>query len=174
MNARDDRGDVMGPEQEELARTFGAALRRRRREAGLTQARLADRAWMDTRSISRFERGRLRPRWDTIQVLAQALALGRHWVSQDVERELLASAGDSVVFKGRGRALRRARTSRSIESLEREVDRQLAALAANESDPAFAERLRAVLAANEADRAARSQRDHAVHNRRSQAGPVDN
>jgi non-specific serine/threonine protein kinase len=56
--------------------TFGDLLRRFRLAAGLTQEELAERAHLSPRAISDLERGqRSRPWRDTIQLLANALAL---------------------------------------------------------------------------------------------------
>ena len=55
---------------------FGALLRRYRREAGLTQEELAERARLSKRGISDLERGARRlPRSDTVDLLAGALSL---------------------------------------------------------------------------------------------------
>src|SRR5690242_6883588 len=56
--------------------TFGDLLRRYRREAGLTQEELAERARMSARGISDLERGtRQRPYRDTLSLLVVALGL---------------------------------------------------------------------------------------------------
>ncbi len=64
--------------------TFGAALRRLRRAANLTQEELAERAGVSVYSISNFERGALRrPHQDTLRLLAEALILSadeRAWL----------------------------------------------------------------------------------------------
>src|SRR5438067_5925941 len=58
------------------ASTFGAVLRRCRRERGLTQEALAERAGVSVRALSDLERGaKHRPRRDTVALLAEALAL---------------------------------------------------------------------------------------------------
>jgi predicted ATPase/DNA-binding CsgD family transcriptional regulator/transcriptional regulator with XRE-family HTH domain len=64
--------------------TFGDLLRHARRNAGLTQETLAERAGVSTRSISSLERGINRsPRLDTFDLLAKALDLSpadrRQW-----------------------------------------------------------------------------------------------
>jgi transcriptional regulator with XRE-family HTH domain len=57
---------------------FEELLRRHRREAGLTQEALAERARLSARAIAALERGVNRaPRRDTLQLLAQALGAGR-------------------------------------------------------------------------------------------------
>jgi eukaryotic-like serine/threonine-protein kinase len=57
--------------------SFGDLLRRARREAGLTQEELAEKAGLSVRGISDLERGARRaPRPDTLDLLAQALQLG--------------------------------------------------------------------------------------------------
>jgi predicted ATPase/class 3 adenylate cyclase len=56
--------------------TFGDLLRRHRLAAGLTQAALAERAGLSWRGLNDLERGvRLRPRRDTVALLATALDL---------------------------------------------------------------------------------------------------
>lgn len=55
---------------------FGDLLRHARRDAGLTQEELAERAGLSTRAISDLERGINRsPRRDTLEMLAEALEL---------------------------------------------------------------------------------------------------
>src|SRR2546421_736671 len=55
---------------------FGALLRRYRNDAGLTQEELAESACLSRRGITALERGeRLKPRGDTIRLLADALQL---------------------------------------------------------------------------------------------------
>ncbi len=55
---------------------FGTLLRRLRRERGLTQEALADRAGISVRGVSDVERGVIQvPRRDTLETLATALAL---------------------------------------------------------------------------------------------------
>ena len=55
--------------------SFGGLLRRYRREAGLTQEALAERAGVSVRNIQNLERGENRPLRDTARRLADALAL---------------------------------------------------------------------------------------------------
>lgn len=73
------------------ADVFGAALRRRRIAAGLSQEELAERAGLSVRGISDLERGaRTTPRLATLRMLADALGL------DDAGRaELLAGAQGS-------------------------------------------------------------------------------
>jgi transcriptional regulator with XRE-family HTH domain len=54
---------------------FGANLRRRRLQAGLSQQTLAAGCNLDRAEISAFERGLRSPRLDTIVMLARALGL---------------------------------------------------------------------------------------------------
>ena len=54
---------------------FGAALRRRRLAAGLSQEALAGRAGLSLRGVSDLERGRRAPRPETVRLLAEALGL---------------------------------------------------------------------------------------------------
>jgi tetratricopeptide (TPR) repeat protein/transcriptional regulator with XRE-family HTH domain len=62
--------------REQEAPPFGLVLRRYRQAAGLTQEALAERAHLSTRAVSDLERGlNQRPRKDTLELLANALAL---------------------------------------------------------------------------------------------------
>src|SRR5579884_515104 len=71
---------------------FGLLLRRYRRAAGLTQDELAERAGLSARGISDLERGaRGRPYRDTVQMLADALALNPE------DRAILLSAARARV-----------------------------------------------------------------------------
>ena len=56
-------------------RSFGRLLRQHRESAGLGQGRLAERSGMSVPAISNLERGVSRPRLETVNLLAQALAL---------------------------------------------------------------------------------------------------
>jgi non-specific serine/threonine protein kinase len=67
--------------------TFALLLRRHRQAAGLTQEALAERARLSARTVSDLERGlNLRPRKDSMTLLAQALGLA------DAERAQLEDA----------------------------------------------------------------------------------
>lgn len=69
-----------------MAETFGVALRRLRREAGVTQRELADRIGVDFSYISKVENGRVSPpAADTVVQIANALGVG--------SEELLALTG---------------------------------------------------------------------------------
>ena len=64
------------PHQDDSAawrREVGANIRRVRREEGLTQAALAERAGLSTGYISLIEQGHANPRLETLSVLAEAL-----------------------------------------------------------------------------------------------------
>ncbi|MEU1365608.1 helix-turn-helix transcriptional regulator [Streptomyces sp. NPDC005803] len=56
-----------------LEESFGRAVRDRRREVGMTQARLAELAGMSQAAISRLERGRCMPTLYLLEKLASAL-----------------------------------------------------------------------------------------------------
>ncbi|WP_252365310.1 helix-turn-helix domain-containing protein [Saccharomonospora piscinae] len=59
-----------------LSSNFGAQLRLRRREAGLTQEQLSERSGVGVRTIRRLETGeRAAPRTNTVRLLADALGL---------------------------------------------------------------------------------------------------
>jgi non-specific serine/threonine protein kinase len=62
------------PEDLEAGAAFGAALRRRRLAAGLTQEALAERAGLGARTVQALEQGENRPRRETLRRLAGALA----------------------------------------------------------------------------------------------------
>src|SRR5258708_7456267 len=66
---------------------FSRLLRWHRQAGGLTQEALAERAKVSTRAINDLERGRRRPRPDTVTLLVKALAL-----SQPEEMILRAAA----------------------------------------------------------------------------------
>ncbi|MER7113676.1 helix-turn-helix domain-containing protein [Saccharomonospora azurea] len=74
---------------------FGAQLRRRRREAGLTQDQLAERSGVGVRTIRGFETGeRAAPRMATVRLLAEALELS------PAERDALVSAAVGTTASG--------------------------------------------------------------------------
>ena len=82
----------------EQSTDFGYLLRSARREAGLTQEELAERAGISTRAVSDLERGINRaPRRDTLDMLAEALDLSedqrRNW---ERARRMLARRTGSV------------------------------------------------------------------------------
>jgi len=63
-------------QQAEIAEaTVGERLRSSRRAAGLTQIDLSERTGLDQAVISRLERGRHRPRFDTLQRIAAGLGI---------------------------------------------------------------------------------------------------
>ena len=69
---------------------LGARLRRYRRERGWTQAQLAAKAGLSTHTVSRMERGSVRPLERTAAALAKALGV-------EAER-LLGLDGQPVLF----------------------------------------------------------------------------
>ncbi|MEV6118860.1 helix-turn-helix transcriptional regulator [Streptomyces sp. NPDC052109] len=78
---------------------FGALLRARRSEAGLTQEELAERSGLSVRAIRDLERGRVaRPRRETLRLLATALGL-----SEDEGEELLRLARQALPLARPGR-----------------------------------------------------------------------
>src|SRR5215210_2977667 len=71
---------------------FGDLVRRHRTAAALSQEALAERAGLSKRGISDLERGaRLAPRFETVRLLADALALG------DADRLALLAAARPVL-----------------------------------------------------------------------------
>jgi tetratricopeptide (TPR) repeat protein/transcriptional regulator with XRE-family HTH domain len=76
---------------------FGALLRRYRTAAGLSQEELAERAGLSVDAISTHERGRRRPYRDTVQRLADALALR----PQDRAAFVAAARGPGVLASSR-------------------------------------------------------------------------
>jgi len=58
-----------------LSDTFGANLRHRRKDAGLTQVMLAERVQMSIDMMSRLERGKASPSFETIEALAAVLEI---------------------------------------------------------------------------------------------------
>lgn len=88
---------------------FGYLLRSARREAGLTQEALAERAGISARAISDLERGINRaPRRDTLDMLAQALNLTgeerQQWARARQERSARsAPSAPWALLRGRSR-----------------------------------------------------------------------
>lgn len=69
--------------------TVGVRLRQARKGAGMTQAELAERAGIETQSLSRLERGDYEPSLSTTLALARALGL-------TVEALVLGSRADRL------------------------------------------------------------------------------
>ncbi|GAC1522855.1 MAG: helix-turn-helix transcriptional regulator [Chloroflexota bacterium] len=88
-------------------RGFGALLKRYRRQAGLTQEELAERAGFSTVYISMLERGQRTPLPAAIDVLARALALG---------------TGDRALLHAARRARQTAGRSSALIGRERELE----------------------------------------------------
>ena len=85
---------------------FGTALRRLRKQAGLTQEALADRSGLSVEGISALERGQRRhPRADTVDLLAAGLRLG-----PDERRTLVEAAARALP----SRAPQRSRVPRQL------------------------------------------------------------
>jgi transcriptional regulator with XRE-family HTH domain len=61
------------PDDAQDHRVFGLALRRLRRDAGLTQQELADRVGIGVEYVSRLENGHRGARWHTVMRLLRAL-----------------------------------------------------------------------------------------------------
>ena len=78
-------------------RGFADVLRRYRIAAGLTQEELAERSGLSARGISDLERGaRVRPRRDTVEMLASALALVEHQRATLLDAARSRSPGDTA------------------------------------------------------------------------------
>lgn len=71
--SRSDPGPSSPGTTEHDSRTFGASLRRLRKQAGLTQQTLANRAEIDRATVSLIENGHEEPRTDTVRRLAAVL-----------------------------------------------------------------------------------------------------
>jgi transcriptional regulator with XRE-family HTH domain len=54
---------------------FADMLKKLRKDAGLTQQQLADKAHMFREAIARFETGSQGPSWESVQILARALGV---------------------------------------------------------------------------------------------------
>src|SRR5579885_2341720 len=54
---------------------FGFNLARLRRERGMTQAQLAERAGLHLHGLTKLEQGDRQPSWETVQTLAKALGV---------------------------------------------------------------------------------------------------
>lgn len=74
---------------------FGPLLRRHRTSVGLTQRMLADLSTVSVRAIRDLERGKARPRQDTVRLLTGALRLGR-CASEDLELAAGVRAGRAL------------------------------------------------------------------------------
>src|SRR5215467_4561002 len=82
--------------------TFGKLLQYHRRDAGLTQQELAERAKLSVRGISDLERGyRTRPHRWTVDMLATALDLSEeeHAAMLAAARRPTAARGDRVALE---------------------------------------------------------------------------
>ena len=66
---------------------FARILREKRRERGLSQEALADRAGLSTRSISLFEHNHQQPTLSSLEALAHALDLTLTDIVVAIERE---------------------------------------------------------------------------------------
>ena len=69
----------------EFHRRFGAALRKRRLDAGLSQEGLAHSAEISPRYLSDLERGRKSPSIRVVKRLADALAIRAHLLIREAE-----------------------------------------------------------------------------------------
>src|SRR5262245_21951287 len=90
-----------GLEEREAGAAFGAALRRHRAAAWLTQEALAERAGLGVRTLQALEEGEGRPRRETLRRLVEALAL------PEPQRDRFAAAAALAprAARGRGAAL---------------------------------------------------------------------
>lgn len=74
--------------EEKVSKAFGAALRERRAEVGLSQEALAERAGLDRTYVGGLERGERNPTLRVIWVLAQTLEVPASRLLADAERLL--------------------------------------------------------------------------------------
>lgn len=98
----DHRGVPGSAERALLRASLGAALRRARGQARLTQVRLAALAGCDRRTVQRLEAGQMRPSTALLAALAWALACPPGWSPQPgraagLAAVLEAAAGASLV-----------------------------------------------------------------------------
>lgn len=85
MTKRQGERKVSSPSNERLSKlpatvmfrrqAFGSAVRDRRKELGLSQDKLAERAGIDRQSINRFENSKFSPSLDTVWKVAEALEM---------------------------------------------------------------------------------------------------
>src|SRR5215469_7924823 len=105
--------------------TFGAALRRARLAAGLSQEELAERAHLSRETISTLERGtRHVPRKDTIDLLADALGLApaeRAQLQQSARGQLARAAASVPPLPGARELLPLAGRGPEVTRLERHL-----------------------------------------------------
>jgi transcriptional regulator with XRE-family HTH domain len=89
------------------APTFGARLRARREELGLTQKGLARKSGVGANQISEYERDQHHPRKENLRLLFQVL--GRRWAERDPSPGLegAEAAGDRSLWSILARALAR-------------------------------------------------------------------
>lgn len=74
------------PDDAQDHRVFGLALRRLRRDAGLTQQELADRVGIGVEYVSRLENGHRGARWHTVMRLLRALNVTVDDLGNAIER----------------------------------------------------------------------------------------
>lgn len=77
--------------ERQSALAFAAVLRRRRRDAGISQEGLAERTGLDRTTISMLERGKRRPGLETLLEIGAGLGI-RPGVLLDETAELLEEA----------------------------------------------------------------------------------
>ena len=85
-----------GAEAERLATGFGNKLTAARTRAGLNKADLGRAAGISASTISALERGRQRPRWTTLQTLANALHPHNPTAAHALAHHLADAAGPSL------------------------------------------------------------------------------
>lgn len=93
------KGDKVG--------TVGNRIRTLRREAGITQAELGSLCGIDEANIRKYESGRQKPKYETLQKIAKALKVDVHDLLGDKERERFDDAklphgiySDSLMING--------------------------------------------------------------------------
>lgn len=58
-----------------MTKTFGELVREKRKAEGLSQRRLAEKAYLSPHTIEKVERGYVDPSWMTLRALSKALSM---------------------------------------------------------------------------------------------------
>jgi transcriptional regulator with XRE-family HTH domain len=101
--------------------TFGVRLRELREAAGLTQARLAERAGLHPQGVVKLERGEREPAWSTVQLLAAALGVSCAAFASPVTLPDVEPARRGRVWRGQVKAAFSERLGGKKEWLTKEA-----------------------------------------------------